>query len=152
MDTRKATEETADVLLVRWRYPTELPERGRSQSGPDAVDMPISAIAANICEKCGLKHKHNKRIHFAVLPCHFFLMRLISTHSQANWLLASYADILEDQETKRAHAQAAQPYVVGQQMIQVKQGDQGQILVQLALGRCVQLPTLLIVDRFLCLG
>jgi len=55
MDIRKATEETGDVLLVRWRYPTELPERGRSQSGPDAVDMPISAIAANICEKCGLK-------------------------------------------------------------------------------------------------
>jgi len=23
MDTRKATEETGDVLLVRWRYPTE---------------------------------------------------------------------------------------------------------------------------------
>jgi hypothetical protein len=44
MDTRKATEETGDVLLVRWRYPTE----------PDAVDMPISAIAANSCEKCGL--------------------------------------------------------------------------------------------------
>jgi hypothetical protein len=44
MDTRKATEETGDVLLVRWRYPTE----------PDAVGMPISAIAANICEKCGL--------------------------------------------------------------------------------------------------
>jgi hypothetical protein len=44
MDTRKATEETGDVLLVRWRYPTE----------PDAVDIPISAIAANICEKCGL--------------------------------------------------------------------------------------------------
>jgi len=45
VDTRKATEETGDVLLVRWRYPTE----------PDAVDMPISAIAANICEKCGLR-------------------------------------------------------------------------------------------------
>jgi hypothetical protein len=45
VDTRKATEETGDVLLVRWRYPTE----------PDAVDMPISAIAANICEKCGFR-------------------------------------------------------------------------------------------------
>ena len=45
MDTRKATEEIENVLLVRWRYPTE----------PDAVDMAISTIAANICEKCGLK-------------------------------------------------------------------------------------------------
>lgn len=45
MATRKATEETGDVLLVRWRYPTE----------PDAVDMSISAIAVNICEKYGLR-------------------------------------------------------------------------------------------------
>jgi hypothetical protein len=44
VDTRKATEETGDVLLVRRRYPIE----------PDAVDIPISAIAANICEKCRL--------------------------------------------------------------------------------------------------
>jgi hypothetical protein len=44
MDIRKATEETGDVLLVRWMVPTK----------PDAVDMLISAIAANICEKCGL--------------------------------------------------------------------------------------------------
>jgi len=45
MDTRKATEETGDVLLVRWRYPTE----------PDAVGMAISTIAANICKKSGLR-------------------------------------------------------------------------------------------------
>jgi vacuolar-type H+-ATPase subunit H len=55
MDTKKATEETGDVpttclLLGRWRYPTE----------PDAVDISISAIAVNICEKSGLERNKSK--------------------------------------------------------------------------------------------
>ena len=78
MDTRKATEETGDVLLVRWRYPTE----------PDAVDMPKSVIAANICEKCGLKCRRRESNPYEDIPRQILSLmrlpipplRLISTH------------------------------------------------------------------------